>query len=386
MFTLSAFGLAVDEPIADSYQDVGLPIAQAYDPDDFNSHVQNWAVSQAQDGRILVGNGNGLLVWDGELWHRYSTPNQSRVRALVQWHDGRIYVGTINEIGYYAADEKGALVFTSLLDSLDIQSRRFGEVWSLASTDKHIVFSSSESILLYNGESLRKVAGITPGSNRIFNIDGRFILFPDASVPLEIPTADMQQVRDYPIQGLPIGAKVRDIIQAPDGQRLIITSKKRIFRWMATGANLIFATDTFGEDVDIHSAFRASDGYYYLGSLRHGLFILTPDFKLVRRYGLKDGIGLDTILDINEDSQGGIWLAGLPGVSRMTPTHLYSHYGTKEQNIGAADLQAWRDMPVLAGFSIYSLSKAKNSLDSPSFSALENWEHDTNFILDLGDA
>lgn len=385
LFTLSAFGLTVDQPIAGSYKEVGLPIAQTYDPDDFNSHVQNWAVSQAQDGRMLVGNGNGLLVWDGELWHRYSTPNQSRVRALVQWHDGRIYVGTVNEIGYYAADDKGALVFTSLLDSLDIQSRRFGEVWSIASTDKHIIFSSSESTLLYNGESLEVIPGITPGSNRIFNIEGRFILFPDAGAPLEVPTADMQLVQDYPIEGLPIGAKVRDIIESPDGQRLIVTAEQGVFRWTEAGAELILAADAFGEDVGIYSAYRASDGYYYLGSLRHGLFILTPDFQLVRRYGIKDGIGLDTILDINEDSQGGIWLSGLPGVSRITPAHRYSHYGTKEQNIGAADLQAWRNTPVLAGFSIYSLSVAENSLDSPGFSALENWGHETNYVLDLDD-
>lgn len=382
---LSTFAIAGYPTNPDIYQDVGLPISQTYDPDDFNAHVQNWAVTQGVDGRIYVGNGNGLLIWDGELWHRYSTPNQDRVRALVQWHDGRVYVGTVNDIGYYAADEKGELVFTSLLDSLDSDSRRFGEVWSIAANDDHIIFSSTESILLYNGESLRVVEGITPGSNRVFNIAGSFVLFPDDAAPLEIPVDEMQLLRDFPIAGLPVGAIVRDILPAPDGQRLIITSRQGIYKWSDKGAQQILTADAFGSGVDLYSGHRASDGYYYLGSRRHGLFIFTPDFQLVRRYGQKDGIGLDTILDINEDSQGGIWLSGLPGVSRITPAHSYSHYGTKEQNIGSADLQAWRDTPILAGFSIYSLSPVSRPMDSPGFQALSNWNKNTNYILDLGD-
>ena len=68
---------------ANEYQQVGLPLVQNYDQDDFNAHVHNWAVKQGRDGRIYVGNGNGLLSWDGEQWRRYSMPSQSRIRSLL---------------------------------------------------------------------------------------------------------------------------------------------------------------------------------------------------------------------------------------------------------------------------------------------------------------
>ena len=78
-FTNQAFATGASE-----YQQVGLPLVQNYDQDDFNAHVHNWAVKQGRDGRIYVGNGNGLLSWDGEQWRRYSMPNQSRIR----WPNG----------------------------------------------------------------------------------------------------------------------------------------------------------------------------------------------------------------------------------------------------------------------------------------------------------
>ncbi len=369
---------------ANSYQDVGLPITQTYDPDDFNAHVQNWAVRQAVDGRILVGNGNGLLVWDGELWHRYSTPNQSRVRDLLQWHDGRIYIGTVNDIGYYSPDAAGVLQFTSLLDTQSSENSQFGEVWSIAANDDFIIFSSTKAIFLYDGESLRALQGLSPGSNRVFNIDKHFVLFPDDHKPVEILLSKIQNYQDIEIPSLPNNVKVRDILPAPQGGRLIVTSQHGIYHWQASGASLLLKPDAFGDGVDIYTGFRASDGYYYLGSRRNGLFILDPEFNLLRQYGLADGLGLDTVLDINEDNQGGIWLSGLPGVSRMMPAHQYSYYGTRALNIGQADLLNWRGIPLLAGFSIYTLAPASAPLTSPNFTALSHWERNTNFVLDLG--
>jgi len=155
---------------ANAYQQVGLPLSQTYDPDDFNAHVQNWAITQGRDGRIYVGNGNGLLAWDGEQWHRYSTPNQSRIRALLEWRDGRIYVGTVNDIGYYAADKKGEMTYTSLLEPGAGDINQFGETWSIAATDEYIVFNTDKQIFTFNGESLQIVAGKKPGAGRLFNL------------------------------------------------------------------------------------------------------------------------------------------------------------------------------------------------------------------------
>ena len=270
------------------YQQVGLPLVQYYDQDDFNAHVHNWAVKQGQDGRIYVGNGNGLLSWDGEQWLRYSMPNQSRIRSLLEWKDGRFYVGTVNDIGYYAADGKGRMAFTSLLDANAGYSSLFGETWSIAATDEFIVFKTDKQTFVYDGESLQTIEGAAPGAGRLFNIDGQIVLFPDERQAVEIQPAHSQPYKPFPIPGLPSGIKVRDILDGNDGQRLIVTSSHGVFAWTNSGTEQILTPAQLGTDIDIYTGFRASDGYYYLGSRRNGLFILNPEFELLRRYGRKD--------------------------------------------------------------------------------------------------
>jgi len=370
---------------ANEYQQVGLPLVQYYDQDDFNAHVHNWAVKQGRDGRIYVGNGNGLLSWDGEQWRRYSMPNQSRIRSLLEWKDGRFYVGTVNDIGYYAADGKGRMTFTSLLEANAGYSSLFGETWSIAATDEFIVFKTDKQTFVYDGESLQTIEDAESGAGRLFNLDGHIVLFPDERQAAEIQPANSQPYQPLPIPGLPSGIKVRDILDGSDGQRLIVTSRHGVFSWTNSGAEQILTPAQLGTDIDIYTGFRASDGYYYLGSRRNGLFILNPDFKLLRRYGRKDGTGMDTVFDINEDSQGGIWFSGMPGVGRMMPAHLYSDYGSKQQNIGSPNLQGWRGEPMLAAFSIYQLSPSAELLNSPAFKPLQNWQQDSNFVLDLGE-
>ncbi len=376
--------LAQTAPIANEYQQVGLPFVQTYDPDDFNAHVQNWVVTQGQDGRIYVGNGNGLLAWDGEQWYRYSTPNQSRVRALLEWHDGRIYVGTVNDIGYYTSNEKGELTYSSLLDKTANDGNLFGETWSVAATDKNIIFNTDKQVFSYNGESLRSLSNHAPGAGRLFNLLDRVVLFPDAGPPIEVLPDSPEPLQPFVIPGLPENIKVRDVLAGVNGQRLIVTAAHGLFSWTDSGAKLVLDPAEFGEGVDIYAGMRASDGYYYLGSRRSGLFILSPELNVLRRYSSKDGTGLDTVLDVYEDLQGGIWFSGLPGVSRMLPAHLYSDYGSKSQNIGFPDLQGWRGEPMLTAFSIYQLAISEQTLDSPAFSALPNWTIRSNFVLDLG--
>jgi len=74
-------------------------------------------------------------------------PNQSRIRSLLEWHDGRVFVGTVNDIGYYAADNKGVMTSTSLLEAGAGYSHLFGETWLIAATEEFIVFYTSAGSL-----------------------------------------------------------------------------------------------------------------------------------------------------------------------------------------------------------------------------------------------
>jgi len=75
--------------------------------------VTNRAIEQAPDGRLLVGNGNFLLTFDGARWRQIDTPQGDRLRVMSIDESGRVWVGMPNDFGYCEADATGALVYTS---------------------------------------------------------------------------------------------------------------------------------------------------------------------------------------------------------------------------------------------------------------------------------
>ena len=58
----------------------GKTLVQSWSMAEYGGQVTNWAIGQAPDGRILVGNGHFLLTFDGAQWRQVETPQTDRVR------------------------------------------------------------------------------------------------------------------------------------------------------------------------------------------------------------------------------------------------------------------------------------------------------------------
>jgi len=125
---------------ANKYSEVGLPVTQIFSIKEHGGSDQNWALTQAENGLIYSGTGTGIIEWDGEKWHLYNTPNNSRVRSISHWRDGHIYVGTIDDLGVYQPNALGKLQFTSLVKDWTLEQRQFGEVWSTAANKDGVMF------------------------------------------------------------------------------------------------------------------------------------------------------------------------------------------------------------------------------------------------------
>ena len=64
---------------------------------------------------MYIGNNRGLLVFDGIHWDLVKLPNNLGVRALYISKDGRIYVGSFEEFGYFEMDDENDLIYNLLL-------------------------------------------------------------------------------------------------------------------------------------------------------------------------------------------------------------------------------------------------------------------------------
>ena len=142
-------------------QDVtGYPITKVHSRADYGQHDQNWDIMQADNGLMYVANGYGLMEWDGERWRTYLTPGKTRLRAITKWRDGQIYTGTTNDLVYYRQTDIGGLEYVSLIPDWTEERKNFGEIWSVVSNSKWVVFSSIDKLFVYGGADIRVVPGI----------------------------------------------------------------------------------------------------------------------------------------------------------------------------------------------------------------------------------
>lgn len=102
-------------------------------PSTYGYGRQNWAISQDEAGRMLFGNSNGLLVYDGETWQIAYVSNYSSVRSVRYDMDRHIaFIGASNEFGYFAVDNaSGKMIYHSISSLLPEKERFFGEIWNI---------------------------------------------------------------------------------------------------------------------------------------------------------------------------------------------------------------------------------------------------------------
>lgn len=96
---------------ATEYAEIGVPVTRVFKNEEHLGGAQLWTIVQAKNGLIYSGGNSGIIEWDGERWRKYRTPGNTRVRSISIANDGRLYVGTFNDIGFYASNDIGILEF-----------------------------------------------------------------------------------------------------------------------------------------------------------------------------------------------------------------------------------------------------------------------------------
>jgi hypothetical protein len=101
-----------------------MPAVRNFRPEEYRAAQQNFAVVQAPKGVLYVGNGDGVLEFDGVRWRLVQTPRKTAIRSLAVDSAGRVYIGAQGEIGYLY----GSLWLGTALDGLVLITPQAG--WS----------------------------------------------------------------------------------------------------------------------------------------------------------------------------------------------------------------------------------------------------------------
>ncbi|HEX2642349.1 MAG TPA: hypothetical protein VHU81_05120, partial [Thermoanaerobaculia bacterium] len=136
----------------------GFPLIQEYLPTPENADSQSFGITHDPRGLMYIANLGGVLIYDGAGW-RLIPVGPSRVAfSIASDRQGRIAVGGIEDFGYLAPDEQGALGYISLLPLLPPGGRRPGQTVRIEPVPQGFLFLNQSQLLLWDGAHLRIVA------------------------------------------------------------------------------------------------------------------------------------------------------------------------------------------------------------------------------------
>lgn len=155
-----------------------MPFLRNYSALDYKAHSRNFDVLCCKDGRVLVANFEGLLMFDGARWQIIHSPAISRITKLYSDSKGTIWFGGHNLLGTVSISDHDSIAVRYITSDED-NTFKFDEITQLYEKDGSIHFHSNDNIYKVSGKRVYKIGKVTGKEN----IPSRLsINIPDANI------------------------------------------------------------------------------------------------------------------------------------------------------------------------------------------------------------
>ncbi|WNB17070.1 triple tyrosine motif-containing protein [Marivirga arenosa] len=305
-------------------QSIGYPFYKYYSSQDYHGGIQNWKITQSTDGLLYVANNFGLLEFDGTNWNKYELESGTKCRDVYVDTDGKIYIASQGDFGYYIPNGKGKLRFVSLADSIPGEKRDFDETWKIFKQNDQLLFCTFDDIFIFNlNGQLKQIIDPDSDPDNFFFVNHE-LYFNQNGKGLSVmsngnikSTAYGHYFKNMTISG---------IIAINNNQLLISTLKNGIF--LKSGNQIIVWQPTNQDkfkNANINQMKRLKSGKIAIGTQNEGLFILSKNGEIELQLSKGKGIENRTVLSIYEDIQGNLWLGHNNGISSIALNSPFQH-------------------------------------------------------------
>ncbi len=294
-----------------------LPMLRNFTTLYYKAGTQNWAIDQAEDGTMLYANNDGLLTFDGSKWNVWQVPNYTNVRA-VQYEEAtkRTYVTATDEFGYFKGNPKThQLQYTSLSSKLPGKYKNFGEVWKIVQFDGGRAFQAKSQVFIQH-----------KGGDKFTTVNVPYLIENASAVNGQLYISCLECIYIYkggklvPAPGLEaLKNKAVRAMLPYRGKTLIVTANNGLYLYDGHECKeyLLDVSPLLKENQVFCAAI--SSKYLLFGTVRNGLIM--KDMTTGRNYFLNNVSGLcnNTVLSIQFDKLGNIWLGLDNGISYIMP-------------------------------------------------------------------
>ncbi len=294
-----------------------VPIVRNHTTKDYNGGSQNWSIGQDKEGRMFFGNNKGLLEYDGHYWNLYPIPTNGIIRSVYIAEDGRIYVGSFEEFGYFERDATNKLNYHSLKQGVADYTFHNDEIWNILLVDGKILFHSFASYFIYDGHTTTGYR-LNKMPLNLFRIDSTLY---SQQINNGLNIYKNNEFNNL----LPREAVNDDIVKGlshPDGILLFTKNNgcylyngKSVLPWCTSCDNEL-------KHNTINKAIITRDSTYILGTISNGIYALNFHGQLLWKLNADNQLVNNTVLGLYNDRENNIWVALDNGIAYI---HNNSH-------------------------------------------------------------
>lgn len=306
-----------------------VPVITNFSSLDYDGGLQNWGITQDNDGLMHFGNNVGVLSFDGYSWECSRLPGKPIVRSLLAV-GRRLYVGAYQEFGYYERNNFGRLQYTSLWKMVKGYKPHNDEIWNILRTaDGRILFQSFCSWFEYDGRSVRVHYRPDVLPLYFFNVgsgvyaqlvdDGFFRVSGDRYVKLldRRMTGNDDVVAALPWQ---------------NGTMLLCTEFHGLFTYDGRRLQPLHTeADDQLRQAQANRAVITHDGTIVVGTILDGIYGFSPQGRLKWHYNTHNQLHNNTVLGLFCDHDNNVWAAldvGIALIHSGAPYALLTGAGT----------------------------------------------------------
>ncbi len=312
---------------------IGLPEISNYSKQTYNAGTQNWDIKQGRNNLLYFGNNEGLLSFDGTFWKLYPLPNHTIVRAIEISEDQKIYTGGQNELGYFTPDEKGFLIYHSLVNLIPQPERSFDDVWNICAygndiffrTNRRIFQLSNNKITVYPTHSEWRFLASSNGQLIAEDLENGALLFQNGSwVPF---------LKNTPLSHTSL---ITSFVPLDHKRSLLATLKDGLFIYDQEKLSRIESADV--EQLSkkiIYKAISVGENRIALATTFDGCHIIDEKGNLIQSLTHQEGLQDNSIRSIFPDKDNNLWLGLDNGIDFIAYNNSIKHIYPETQNIGS---------------------------------------------------
>lgn len=300
-------------PLLSQTIDFGIPEIYNYNRFEYSGGTQTWEIISTNQNRIMVANNEGLLVFDGHKWEKYSLPNKTILRSVAyDKTTHKIYVGGQDELGYFQPDKNGLLIYNDLKPSIPVAFNHLEDVWNLKFLHGILFFRSLNRIYSYDGSQWKVFS--TKESTHLVQVENDLV-YNDLERGLfrvsngnNIFIEGSEILKNKTLTSIIILKEKWCVLTEKDG---MIIFQNNQWNWSNTSGNLFLKTNR------VHSACKINDTLMAVGTYLKGIIIIDHNGEIQMAIDKEKGLQNNTISSLHFSDNHQLWAGTYNGIDMI---------------------------------------------------------------------